>query len=234
MKSFQELIDVSNTFNLEFVLERADVPHQNSLKMSNHYNPWSLQEDEALIVYNTIVRNNLEKGLEIATAFGISSIAIGQALKKTAGKLVTIDAYVEENFDLCDKYELNTRLVKSAEEADGYKMANKLIRYLNLEDIVFTEVGWSPDVVPSVIEKHFTTSKLDFAFIDGGHSVEQIHADVLSVLPFLGEDCIVIFHDYNAVGSETIHLLNGGFTSFKDYETHFRLAMFARGHKILV
>jgi predicted O-methyltransferase YrrM len=234
MKSFQELIDISNTFDLGFVLERVEEPHHNSLRMSNHYHPWSLQEAEARIVYDTVITNNLKAGVEIATAFGMSSTVMGQALKVTGGKIATIDAYVEEHFSFCGSYGPDTRLVKSAETADGFKMANAFIRYLDLTNTVFTEVGWSPDVVPSVVEKHFPSSKLDFAFIDGGHTVEQIHADVLAVLPFLGKDAMIIFHDHQVVGEHTLRLLNEEFTSSKKYETHFHLTMYSRGDKQLL
>lgn len=234
MKSFQELIDVSNGFDLGFVLERAELPHEHSLKLSNHYNPWSLQEHEATIVYETVIHNSLKVGFEIATAFGISSVVMGQALYNTGGRLVTVDAYVEEHFNGSANYSVETRFVKTKEDSDGFKMANALIKHLSLEDTVTTEIGWSPDDVPSIIEKNFGNTKLDFAFIDGGHSFEQIHADVNVVLPYLSEDSIIIFHDYGASSPQTTQLLDVEFTQFKRYSTHFDLAMYARGNKTLI
>lgn len=233
MKSFLELTEASKTFDLGFELEHA-WESKDSLKLNNHYNPISLGEHEAWIVYNNVTSNDLKAGIEIATAFGISAAVMGQALLQTGGKLVTIDAYIEENFNSCIAYNLNTPFVKKQEECDGFKMANCLIEHLGLVGTVITEIGWSPDDVPSIITRNYSDTKLDFAFIDGGHTVDQIAADVNVLLPYLDDNCIVVFHDYNAVGPNTVELMGDLFTEFKRYGTHFDLAMYARGNKKLI
>jgi hypothetical protein len=225
--SYVDLVNASRTFNLGFHLEFAG--QGDSIKLSNHYHPWSLMGNEASIVYQTIIKNNLRFGYEIATAFGISSAVIGQALKITNGKLVTLDAYVEEIFNNCEAYDINTRKVNP--DADGRRMANKLYEFLGIQDYVVSEIGWSPDVVSSVIERNFPDTKLDFAFIDGGHTQPQIDADVRSIIPYLKEDTLLIFHDHILVSSLTWDFLRqNGFTNFVNFNTQFSLAMLYRGN----
>ena len=230
-KPYSELIKLSNEFNLGFNLEASI---DDSLKLSNHYHPWSMREHEAKIVYDLIVQNGLKSGFEIATAFGISASVMGQALKVTGGKLVTMDAYVEENFNYSGGYDINTKLVKNV-EADGYKMANALINALGITDNVSLEVGWSPDDTGGIIQRTFGDTKLDFAFIDGGHTQAQIDADVKAVLPYLADDCILLFHDHVDVSEETKEFIRyNGFINEKNYHTGFNLYAYSKGNKTLI
>lgn len=232
MKTFDELVEQSESFNLDFKLEKIYNNGDYNLKLSNHFHPWSLKETEAKIVYDIIVKNNLKFGFEIATAFGISSSVIGQGLKITNGKLVTMDAYVEEYFNHSQQYGIDTKLIKTPETADGYKMASNLINNNNLSEIVSLEIGWSPDDVPSILNKHFQNTKLDFAFIDGGHSFEQIQADVNVILNYLNDDSIIFFHDHGCVSDTTISFIKeNGFVNFINYNTGFDLWAYSKGNK---
>lgn len=163
-----------------------------TIQMENHWNPWSIKEAEFEYLKNLIINNNLQNGYELATAFGISSLAIGLGFKETGGKLVTMDAYIEESYGDGWKYKNQPKLIY--ENSDGYKSVNFLINHYNLNDVVFPEIGWSPDDTASVITKHID-KKLDFVFIDGGHFDYQIKKDIESVIPFLGEEYILSFHD---------------------------------------
>jgi predicted O-methyltransferase YrrM len=230
MKTFEELVELSKNFNLNFTLEQINNNGDDNLKLSNHFHPWSLKKSEAKIVYDIICENNLKLGFEIATAFGVSSSVMGQALLKTNGKLITMDAYVEEEFNHSGQYNINTKFVKTQETADGYKMASNLLKSLGLSETVFLEIGWSPNDVPSILNKHLNGSKLDFAFIDGGHSIEQIHADVLAIKDYLNDNCILFFHDYTDVSTHTIDFVKKiGFNNSKDYKTGFHLCAYSRG-----
>jgi predicted O-methyltransferase YrrM len=232
MKTFEELVELSKNFNLDFTLEQISNNGDDNLKLSNHFHPWSLKKSEAKIVYDVICNNNLKLGFEIATAFGVSSSVMGQALLKTNGKLITMDAYVEEEFNHALEYNINTKLVKTKETADGYKMASNLLKSLELDETVFLEIGWSPNDVPSILDKHLNGSKLDFAFIDGGHSVEQIHADVLAIKDYLDDDSILFFHDHRDVAKHTIDFVQEiGFVKFINYNTPFNLWAYQRGDK---
>lgn len=228
--SYSELIEISKKFNLGFHLEQAV---EDSLKLSNHYHPWSLREPEANIVYDLVYKNNVKYGFEIATAFGISSCVIGQALSKTGGKLVTMDAYVEEQFNNSLGYDINTKLVSNT-NADGYQMAKCLIEELKLSEHVQLEIGWSPDDTPSIIKKAFGESKLDFAFIDGGHSAIQIDNDVKAIFPYLDYHCVLLFHDHDNVPNYVIDFVRqNGFNNVVNYNTGFKLWAYARGNKHL-
>ena len=196
MKSFDELIQLSNDFKFDFHLEKVNTDGEFNLKLSNHMHPWSLKEIEAKIIYDIILKNDLKYGFEIATAFGISACVIGQAIFKTKGKLVTMDSYVEEYFNYSQGYDINTRMINTNLDSDGYLMAKKLVDSLGLNEEIVLEVGWSPDDTTEIINKNFKDNKLDFAFIDGGHTIEQIDADVKSIIPCLNYDSIIFFHDH--------------------------------------
>ena len=122
---YNELVEISKNFNLDFHLE---IVENDSIKLSNSYHPWSIKEEEANIIYDTIINNNLKYGYEIATAFGISASIIGLALNKTNGKLLTLDSYIEEKFGHCNSYNISTKSIY--ENASGYKMAKELFKFL--------------------------------------------------------------------------------------------------------
>jgi len=230
MKTFKEMIDLSKNFGLNFELESVGGEFADSIKLTNHFHPWSLRETEAKIVYDVIRKNNLQKGFEVATAFGISSAVAGQAFKETAGQLVTLDAYIEEKLNHCGAYDINTRTVQEAGQADGYKMASALHKELGIDSSVSLAVGWSPDAVPDVIEKTFGKGvKLDYFFIDGGHSFEQIHADTLVLLPYMGEDCVVFYHDFQCAHPQTRAMMESLGFKVVEYHTGFALAAYFRG-----
>ena len=55
-----ELVEASKNFELGFQLEFSGIG--DSIKLSNHYHPLSLMQNEADILYNTIIKNNLRFG----------------------------------------------------------------------------------------------------------------------------------------------------------------------------
>lgn len=229
--SFAKLIELSKSSNLGFNLEFVE---ENSLKFTNHYHPWSILENEATILYDLIVKNNLKRGFEISTGIGISSTITGEAFKITNGKLVTVDAYVEETFNNCAMYDINTRITKRESSADGHKMAKFLHQSLNIDNNVQLEIGWSPDDIPDIYQKNFKDNKLDYVFIDGGHSKEQIRADINVLLPFLSDNALFMLHDFICVDEREVSTLkNNGFIQFRHYQTKFHLVGFCKGNIIL-
>ena len=56
---YNELVEISKNFNLDFHLE---IVENDSIKLSNSYHPWSIKEEEANIIYDTIINNNLKYG----------------------------------------------------------------------------------------------------------------------------------------------------------------------------
>lgn len=226
MKSYSDLIEMSETFGLRYKLET--IGDFDFLKLSNHWHPFSMNQREAKCVYDYIIENNLKYGFEVATAFGVSASVIGQALKTTGGKLVSMDSYVEEHFGNSAEYDSTDRPILKPEESDCYKMATKLIEGLGLTDYVKLEIGWSPEDNLSVIKKHFD-QKLDFCFIDGGHTEEQIDKDVKSLMKHMTEKCVLFFHDYQCMGENTKRFLNDvGFGEGKQLDTIFDLVIHTR------
>lgn len=162
------------------------------IKMVGHSVPYSIMQKEFDFLHNIIVDNNLKRGFELATAFGISGTAIGTAFKKTGGKFVTMDAYIEEKYDNAGTYEHFQKEVY--DKSDGYKSVNYLIDNFDLRDTMFAEIGWSPDDVDSIINKHFT-EKLDFVFLDAGHFGDQMIKDIKEINKHLDDKFVFVFHD---------------------------------------
>ena len=173
------------------------------IKMKGHAVPYSIMQKEWDFLHNIVVENNLQRGFELATAFGISGSAIGTAFKKTGGKFVTMDAYVEEKYDNAGKYEHFEKEVY--DKSDGYKSVKYLVEKFGLQDTMFPEIGWSPDDVGSIIGKHFT-EKLDFVFLDAGHFEGQMIKDIDAIKPHLAEKFAFVFHDiYPWSCTEKVH-----------------------------
>jgi len=167
-------------------------PENGSLRMVNHNMPLSIKNDEFAFIKDFVVENNLKRGYEIATAFGVSATAFGLGLKETGGRMVTMDAYIEEQYNDCSAY----RNKKGTyQDADGYKSMQFLIDTFDLHDIIIPVVGWSPDDTADAITSVFGEEKLDFVFIDALHYDEAVIADVNSVLPFLDDRYAIFFHD---------------------------------------
>jgi predicted O-methyltransferase YrrM len=180
------------------ILELKDGPVQyemvdkGNIKMVQHPYPYSIKESEFNFLTNLVIENNLQRGYECATAFGVSSLAIGLGFKHTGGKVVTMDAYIEEKCKNPGAYENFSREVY--DKSDGYKSVNYLVDSFGLKDVLFPEIGWSPDDTETCIRKHFS-EPLDFVFIDVGHFPEQMIKDIDAFLPLLGEKYVLAFHD---------------------------------------
>jgi hypothetical protein len=106
-----------------------------NLKMTNHDFPYSIRPTEFNFLKNLIVDFNLKNGYEVATAFGISTTALGLGFKETGGKLVSMDAYVEEGVNSYDTY--RTQNPTLYYNTDGYKSAEYLIEHFGLKNNVF-------------------------------------------------------------------------------------------------
>jgi hypothetical protein len=173
------------------------------IKMKGHSVPYSIMQAEWDFLHNIVVENNLQRGFELATAFGISGSAIGTAFKKTGGKFVTMDAYVEEKYNNAGKYEHFEKEVY--DKSDGYKSVKYLVEKFGLQDTMFPEIGWSPDDVGDIIGRHFT-EKLDFVFLDAGHFEGQMIKDIDAIKPHLAEKFVFVFHDiYPWSCTEKVH-----------------------------
>jgi predicted O-methyltransferase YrrM len=179
-------------------IERRD----RSVGMVKHYHPLSLTELEFNFVTDFVKKYNLKRGYEVATAFGISGLAAGLGFKETGGLLVTMDAYIEEQYNDCGKY-IGKKSTHT--NADGYQLAQHIFAKYNVP--VYMEIGWSPDDTTDALSNTYDLSKdrLDYVFIDAGHWREAILADINSVIPFLSNKYVIFFHDIHCFDNDMVH-----------------------------
>jgi predicted O-methyltransferase YrrM len=190
---YNKLVEISQNEEIKYEIHSMGY----SLKMANHYNPVSVTPSEFDCIRNFILEHKLKRGYEVATAFGISALAAGLAFKETGGKLVTMDAYIEEQYgqDVGYKEKQGTYL-----DADGFKSMQALIKHFELGEVIHPRVGWSPNDTESVISSVFDLNeeKLDYVFIDAGHWDSALLADVRSIAHLLDDKFIVFMHDWHA------------------------------------
>jgi hypothetical protein len=208
----QELVDevIVKMLPIQSQLDRVLFPGHEPLgdldwmhKLKHKKFPYSLTDEEGLILYKLVTDLGLRNGYEIATAFGYSSFYLGLAFKKNGGRLVSMDAYVEESEEdfIYDEATAKKRAemfgaLRRNGEVDklpeGLKFALFGAKELGIEGSVRYEIGFSPISVPALLQGE----TLDFAFIDGGHFGEQPCLDVDAVVPYMNLDrCIMMFHD---------------------------------------
>jgi hypothetical protein len=226
-KKYDKIVEISLRSGLGFHFERVE----DFIKLSNHKLPWSIREHEAYVIRELIIKNRLRRGFELCTGVGISSLIAADAMRITGGDLVTVDAYIEERVNSCSDYGVETRLTKDPRDADGYRLNVFVAKELCLDNIVH-EIGWSPDDVDKIYERNFAMQeKLDYAFIDGGHSHEQIMADIRAVIPHMGMNALLLFHDWHCSNENHLKVIVGaGFERFADYHTGWGMVGFSRGN----
>ena len=59
---------------------------------------WNISRTTAEFLYNLIVDSKSQRVVEVGTSNGYSGIWLGKALKKTGGKLTTIEFYRAQGF----------------------------------------------------------------------------------------------------------------------------------------
>jgi predicted O-methyltransferase YrrM len=128
--------------------------------------PTGVDQPTAELLYSLVRMARPEIAVEIGTAKGNAAIAIGQALEDNKkGKLYTIDPVEQE-------------LVKIAIRKSGLK---NRIEYI---------VDYSYNIIPKL-----RLSKIDFAFIDGDHSYENVSMDFNLVKNLVPKGGMIVFHD---------------------------------------
>jgi predicted O-methyltransferase YrrM len=168
------------------------------LKLAERRFPWSLKHKEFDFVRSLIASFGLQRGFEVATGFGVSTLAIALGLKASKGVCVSMDAYIEESFDDWIAYDGQRKVGDM--NALGYRSASALLEKFNLSNRMSLAVGWSPDDVGAVITAKHGEYKLDFAFIDGLHTEDAVVTDMEAVLPHLGENFVILLHDSHDFG----------------------------------
>jgi len=208
-------------------------------KLRHRKFPYSITDEEGVVLYDLVTRLGLTRGYEIATAFGYSSFYLGLAFRKNRGTLVSLDAYVEEDQQAFIYDEATARRHAEAYQAawasgrpeglpEGLRFALTGARRLGLEATIRYEIGFSPMDVPAVL----AGASLDFAFIDGSHFGEAPCADVDAILPYLNpERCVLVFHDTHceAVAKAVFHAAEKIGGDIQSLNTRNRLVVVSRG-----
>jgi hypothetical protein len=206
------------------------------LKLAERKFPWSLKHKEFDFVRSLIASFGLRRGFEVATGFGVSTLAIALGLKSTGGSCVSMDAYIEESFDDWISYE--GRKLVGNENALGYRSAAALLRKFNVGRHMALRIGWSPDDVGSIITGVHGAQKLDLAFIDGLHTEEAVVTDMEAVLPHLGERFVILLHDSHDFGRYVEGYFRGSVGGKWSrprglaFPQGFELAYYARGYDV--
>ena len=207
-------------------------------KLKSRKFPYSITDEEGLVLYDLVTRLGLKRGYEVATAFGYSSFYLGMAFSANQGSLVSLDAYVEEGQQDFIYDEVTARLHAAghrktladgrlADLPEGLRFAMAGARKLGLEGTVRYEIGFSPTDVPSIL----MGAQVDFAFIDGSHFGEAPCADVDAVLPYLNpERCVLVFHDTHceAVAKAVFHASDAIGGEIHSLNTRNRLVVVSR------
>jgi predicted O-methyltransferase YrrM len=189
--NYHKLVELSQQSEIKYQIHSMG----HALKMVEHANPVSITYKEFLFIKEFIVNHKLKCGYEVATAFGISALSAGLGFKETGGKLVTMDAYIEEKYD----YDLGyIGKQETYQDADGYKSTQFLINQFDLKETIIPKIGWSPTDTKQVISEVFDlqSQKLDYVFIDAGHWNEALLMDVESIVDLLADKFVVFMHDW--------------------------------------
>ena len=113
-----------------------------------------------------------QRSFVIGNSLGWSTLAI--ALARPGGEVIAIDAGFDRN------------------AVRGIDLTNRIAAAEGLPVRAVKAV--SPGEVAAVIAAHLT-GPVDFAFIDGGHSVAQVEADFDALRPHAADACVYLFHD---------------------------------------
>jgi predicted O-methyltransferase YrrM len=151
-------------------------PHR---RLKGFHYPISIGEDECRVFGKLIEKFRPEHCYIVGNAFGFSSAYIADVMKRCGGKsCVTLDNQSEG----------------AGQIAAG--IADRLTKQLGLEDILRNKKGSSPEDIPATAER----DEYDLIFIDGLHRHPQVTHDLEGLLPYVGDDTIVVFHDSWIIG----------------------------------
>lgn len=202
---YKTLIDATNNSEIQYEYVRIWDPNESpGLKMKHLNFPVGMKENEINFLYKTIIENNLKSGFEIATGFGASAYGIGMAFKQTNGKLITMDAYIEEDIQDPNGYKAHLEYLNE-KEPDGFKSVNQIIKVAGLENHVKAVIGFSPQDVKPTLEKE-SVKELDFVLIDGGHWDEAVIRDFDTIQPYLTDNAWVFLHDVHCLSYSLTHI----------------------------
>jgi hypothetical protein len=173
-------------------------PEHNGLSISGNL-PFSISEYEFNYIKNFIIKNDLKNGYELATGIGISTIAIGYALSKNNGKLITVDSYMEE--EIQNQPIDNTGLSFSN---TGFWRNSMLFKSMGLENVIPYKRS-SPEC-EDILDTEFNND-IDFAFLDCPKDANDFVRDATILKNRINRDKFAIFvHDTHCFEREFLLL----------------------------
>ena len=190
----------------EIAYEFSNRASHTSVRMQGTQYPNSITEPEFEIIRETVSKNNLMHGYEVATGFGLSTLAMGLGFKETGGKIVTMDAYDEE----VTQNPLGDNSNIKHQNTQGFKSVCQLVEKFGLEDTVYPTVGWSPQDANTCINSIFDENQmLDFIFIDAFHTEDAVMNDFDSIKNRINkEKFVVMLHDADILPSSISYIEN--------------------------
>ncbi len=114
---------------------------------------------------------------EIGSYHGASSCCLGSGIRP-GGKIWCIDTWMND--------------AVSDDRADVFPIYNR--HTVSYKEVIRTVRGYSHEVVGQIPDG------LALLFVDGDHSYEAVHRDLLLYLPKLTENGILVMHDWNHDG----------------------------------
>lgn len=81
--------------------------------------------------------------------------------------------------------------LSGAQSEEGLDLTKRIAQKLSINLTI--RVGSSPDDVPGFLDG--VGGRIDFVFVDGLHTNEQVFLDFRSVLPYVSDSAIIAFHD---------------------------------------
>ena len=152
--------------------------------------PGFLAEEEGLALYRTALATApTGPFLEIGGYCGKSAIYLGAAARARSTVLYSLDHHRGSEEQQPGEEYFDPRLVDQGGRIDSLPMFRHTIAAANLEDVVVAVVGRS-----AVVAGAWATP-LALLFVDGGHSEEDIKADLAGWLPHLKPNGLLAVHD---------------------------------------
>lgn len=138
-------------------------------------------------LFKTISNNKCKKIMEIGTWNGSHALQMIEETKKNFPP-EEIEYY---GFDLFELLEDKTTLEEFAKIPPTLETVRKKLEKTKAKVRLYE--GFTKETLPKVVDE---LPKMDFVFIDGGHSIETIENDWKYVQKVINRETVVIFDDY--------------------------------------
>jgi predicted O-methyltransferase YrrM len=204
----QQIHNKNKNINIKFEEELLDHLKLMVNSFQEEKKESSIKSEEGLTIYNTIIQNNFTKCLEIGMGYGISSIYILLALKKSINndkKLVSIDMLESKQWK-----NFGMKILKFFE----------MIKYHQLiENMHYIEL-------PKIVEMK---ENFDFIFINSWYSFENMIVILFYCSKILRKDGIIVINEiYQPNIYKCIKFIDNNYKFFKKINSHPSLAVYKK------